>query len=159
MDHFEQWLARMMRESEEHTPLAPRHRERIREGVRARRRARAARRAAGSVLAVAGLAVGLFLLPGGPDRVEPAGTPPRPRVSPVPSYPGPTRAPDGYPGEPSSSSPPASPPLPGGTAVTTPPYSTSDPPSGTPSPTDLPDPTATTARGEPEGISAPVTGP
>ncbi|MFD7434853.1 cellulase [Streptomyces sp. NPDC059861] len=153
MDHFERRLARMMRESEEHSPFGPRHRQRIREGVRARRRVRAAQRAAGSVLAVAGLAVGLLLLPGGPDRAEPAGPSPRPEVSPVPTSPGPTRAPDGSAGEPSSPPTPTSPALPGGPiATTTPPYSTSHPPSGTPHPT---------SRSEPPGAptSTALTGP
>ncbi|MGW1539215.1 cellulase [Streptomyces sp. NPDC002309] len=134
MDHFERRLARMMRDSEEHSPFGPRHRERLREGVAARRRARAAQRAAGSLLAVAGLVVGLLLLPGGPDRAEPAGPLPRPATSPQSSGPGPTPTPD-------ASTQPALPAGPTGT--TTPPYSTSHPPSGTPDPadsTDLPDP-------------------
>ncbi|WP_336047326.1 hypothetical protein [Streptomyces sp. CA2R101] len=63
MDHFEQELARMMRDSQEDTLYEDRHRYRLHAGVRARRRARAAWTATGSVLTVAGLGVGLMVLP------------------------------------------------------------------------------------------------
>ncbi|GEC02743.1 hypothetical protein SSP24_03980 [Streptomyces spinoverrucosus] len=62
MDHFEQELARMMRDSQEDVPYEERHRSRLRAGVRARRRARTAWMATGSVLTIAGLGVGLLLL-------------------------------------------------------------------------------------------------
>lgn len=60
MDHFEQELARMMRDSQEDTPYEDRHRHRLQAGVRARQRARTAWMATGSVLTIAGL--GLMVL-------------------------------------------------------------------------------------------------
>src|SRR4051812_44879570 len=83
MDHFERELARMMRDAQEHTPFETEHQIRLRSGVRARRRARLAQKAVGSVLAVAGLGIGLFLLP--QDRVEnrPQAPVPRPALSPA----------------------------------------------------------------------------
>ncbi|MEU7058879.1 hypothetical protein [Streptomyces sp. NPDC046197] len=65
MDHFERELARMMRDTREHTPFRPRHQERLRAGVRTRRRTRMAQKAVGSVLVLAGLGAGLVLLPRG----------------------------------------------------------------------------------------------
>ena len=62
MDHFEQGLARMMRDSDEDTPYEERHQVRLRAGVRARQRARTVWMATGSLLAIAGLGVGLTLL-------------------------------------------------------------------------------------------------
>lgn len=76
MDHFERQLAQMMRSTREHSPFEPRHRERLRAGVRVRRRVRAAQQAIGSVVAVAGIALGVFLFPGTPVRSEPGS--PRP---------------------------------------------------------------------------------
>ncbi len=63
MDDFERELTRMMREGRAHTPFDPGHRARLYEGIRARRRTRVLVRAGGSALAVAGLSVGLALLP------------------------------------------------------------------------------------------------
>ncbi|MYW47658.1 hypothetical protein GT346_31205, partial [Streptomyces sp. SID161] len=60
-DHFERQLTQLMCQHGPQASFEARHREALRAGVRARRRVRAARRAAGSVLAVAGLALGLFL--------------------------------------------------------------------------------------------------
>lgn len=71
MDHFERELARMMRDTEQHTPFEPAQRDRLMTGVRARRRIRSAQKAVGSVLAVAGLSVGLFLLPHAPKGDRP----------------------------------------------------------------------------------------
>ena len=45
MDHFERELARMMRDSREHTPFEPEHQVRLHAGVRAHRRVRAVRAA------------------------------------------------------------------------------------------------------------------
>ncbi|WP_328501089.1 hypothetical protein OG828_11795 [Streptomyces sp. NBC_00457] len=82
MDHFERQLAQLMRDTQEHTPYEPKYQDRLRAGVRARRRVRAAQAAVGSVLAVAGLGIGLFLLPDGQVRDEPSAPNPRPAVSP-----------------------------------------------------------------------------
>ncbi|WP_329284772.1 cellulase [Streptomyces sp. NBC_01455] len=92
MDHFERELARMMRDTEEHTPFEPAQQDRLTTGIRARRRVRSARKAVGSVVAVAGLSVGLFLLPHTPegDRPEaplPMTGRPSPDVSPTPTPP------------------------------------------------------------------------
>nr|BFD83997.1 hypothetical protein StreXyl84_33980 [Streptomyces sp. Xyl84] len=107
MDHFERQLTRMMCAAEEHTPFEARHRERLWAGVRARRRARTAQRAVGSLLAVAGVGVGVFLLPGTRAGVEPAAPVPRPASSPLPSpsFPGTSPAPGFTPGGPSSPPP------------------------------------------------------
>jgi hypothetical protein len=85
VDHFERMLTRMLCESEQYTPIEPQHRERLRNGVRARQRARTAWRAGGSALAVAGLAVGLALLPGAFAANEPAVPAPQPTGTPYPS--------------------------------------------------------------------------
>lgn len=90
MDHFERELARMMRDTREHTAFEPKHQDRLRAGVRARSRVRAAQKAAGSVLPVAGLALGLFLLPGTSAEVRPQAPPPRPATSPTYRSPSPT---------------------------------------------------------------------
>lgn len=103
MDHFEQELARMMRDSQEETLYEDRHRDRLHAGVRARRRARAAWTATGSVLTVAGLGVGLMVLPSSLAQDGPAGpqhrsgtpaesgsTPSRPRPVPTATAPMPT---------------------------------------------------------------------
>ncbi|MFF4347343.1 hypothetical protein [Streptomyces sp. NPDC001530] len=107
MDHFERELARMMRDAQEHTPFEPKHQNRLRSGVRARRRARAAQKAVGSVLAVAGLGVGFFLLPHHPAEDRPQAPLPRPATS--PSYPKtrptPTSTPDAPPSETSTATP------------------------------------------------------
>ncbi|MEV5524823.1 cellulase [Streptomyces pseudogriseolus] len=63
MDDFEHELTRMMREDRAYTPYGPGHRARLYQGIRARRRTRVLVRAGGSALAVAGLSVGLALLP------------------------------------------------------------------------------------------------
>ncbi|TQK42538.1 hypothetical protein FBY35_3959 [Streptomyces sp. SLBN-118] len=151
MDHFERRLAQMMRDTQEPASIEPRHRERLQAGISARRRTRTAQRAAGSALAVAGLAVGLLLLPNAPDRVEPSSPRPQPATSPTPSAPGAT--PEVSPSAPTSSATSTDPALPddvsntatppaatgsstatgtpSGSGVTTPPFSTPPPPSGT----------------------------
>ncbi|MFJ6836124.1 hypothetical protein [Streptomyces sp. NPDC091209] len=86
MDHFERELARMMRDAQEHTPFEPAQQNSLRAGVRVRRRVRAAQKAASCVLAVAGVSVGLFLLPHTPDRDMPLGPVPRPATSPTSPY-------------------------------------------------------------------------
>ncbi len=100
MDHFEGELARMMRDSQEHTPFGPQHQRRLRSGVRARHRARVAQRAVGSALAVAGLGLGFLLLPHDTVETRPQAPLPRPATSPAPSSSA-TRVPDGSPTEPS----------------------------------------------------------
>ncbi|WP_406835880.1 hypothetical protein ACICHK_04980 [Streptomyces sp. AHU1] len=86
MDHFERELARMMRDTQEHTPFEPAQQNGLRDGVRARRRIRAAQKAASLVLAAAGISAGLFLLPHAPDRDRPLGPAPRPATTPVSPY-------------------------------------------------------------------------
>ncbi|MET7574566.1 cellulase [Streptomyces sp. NPDC005492] len=81
MDHFEQELARMMRDSQEDMPYEDRHRRRLRAGVRARRRNRTAWTATGSVLTVAGLGVGLVILANSFAQGGPTGPQPRPVTS------------------------------------------------------------------------------
>ncbi|MFK4106829.1 hypothetical protein ACI2L1_43660 [Streptomyces sp. NPDC019531] len=76
MEHFEQDLARMMRDSRQDTPYEDRHRQRLRAAVRARQRSRAAWMATCSAMVVAGLGVGLMALWG---SFAPGGTAPRPR--------------------------------------------------------------------------------
>ncbi|MCK1818718.1 cellulase [Streptomyces sp. XM83C] len=93
MDHFEQQLARLMRDTEQYSPFGPGHRDRLRAGVLARRRVRLAQKAVGSVLAVAGLSLGLFLIPDTAPRTEPGAPPPRPASSPPHSSPGATPSP------------------------------------------------------------------
>lgn len=152
MDHFEQQLARMMRNAEERASFEPTHRERLRAGVRARRRVRIAQRAVGSALAVAGLGVGLFLLPGGPTRAEPSDPRPRPATSPSP--PAPDTAPDVSPTAPSSSSATSSVPAsPDRTATTLPPVTTGS--SVTSSDTASETPHGSTAATAPPSTSAP----
>ncbi len=97
MDDFERELTRMMREGRTHIPLEPGQRTRLYDGIRARRRSRALVRAGGSALAVAGLSIGLALLPhlgsGSPPADLPlpatgstapgaSGSPPCPRPAP-----------------------------------------------------------------------------
>ncbi|MFE7267685.1 hypothetical protein ACFU9B_37605 [Streptomyces sp. NPDC057592] len=122
MDHFERQLARMMRDTETPTPFEPKHRERLRAGVRVRCRKRVAQRAVGSVLAVVGLSVGLFLLPGRATRVEPSHPGPRPASS--PSLSAPPATPDASLSAPPSSGTSTAPASPDGTAESAPPTAT-----------------------------------
>ncbi|WP_405825828.1 hypothetical protein OG241_49705 [Streptomyces sp. NBC_01390] len=87
MDHFEQDLARMLRDSRQDTPYEDRHRLRLRVAVRARQRFRTAWMATGAALTIAGCGVGLMALS---DTVAHGGTTPRPRpVTSAESVPGP----------------------------------------------------------------------
>ncbi|MEU4847042.1 cellulase [Streptomyces gilvosporeus] len=63
MEDFEHELARMMRDTQADTPFEDQHRQRLQAGVRARRRARTVWMATGSALTIAGLGVGLEVLP------------------------------------------------------------------------------------------------
>ncbi|MFJ3954262.1 cellulase [Streptomyces libani] len=63
MEDFEHELARMMRDTQANTPFEDQHRQRLQAGVRARRRARTVWVATGSALTIAGLGVGLEVLP------------------------------------------------------------------------------------------------
>ncbi|PTM96652.1 hypothetical protein [Streptomyces sp. VMFN-G11Ma] len=90
MDNFERELARMMRDSQEYTPFEAEHGARLRAGVRAHRRVRTVRRTAGSVLAVAGLGIGFFLLPHDPGENRPQAPHPQPIPATSPASPGPT---------------------------------------------------------------------
>ncbi|MEU7429632.1 cellulase [Streptomyces sioyaensis] len=63
MEDFEHELARMMRDTQADTPFEDQHRQRLHAGVRARRRARTVWMATGSALTIAGLGVGLEVLP------------------------------------------------------------------------------------------------
>lgn len=121
MDHFERQLAQMMCDTEAPAPFEPKHRERLWAGVRVRYRRRAAQRAVGSVLAVVGLSVGLFLLPGYVTRVEPSHPRPQPATSRTPSAPPATSGVS--PSAPSSSGTSTAPASPDGTASITPPAS------------------------------------
>ncbi|GGT09532.1 hypothetical protein GCM10010207_05340 [Streptomyces atratus] len=129
MDHFERQLAQMMRDTEAPAPFEPKHRERLWAGVRVRSRRRAAQRAVGSVLAIVGLSVGLFLLPGRTTPVEPSHPGPQPATSPSPSASPAT--PDASLSAPPSSDTSTAPAAPDGNATIMPPPSTSAPPSGT----------------------------
>ncbi|WP_405686301.1 cellulase [Streptomyces sp. NBC_00057] len=122
MDHFERQLAQMMCDTEAPAPFEPKHRERLWAGVRVRYRRRAAQRAVGSVLAVVGLSVGLFLLPGYVTRVEPSHPRPQPATSRTPSAPPATSGVS--PSAPSSSGTSTAPASPDGTASITPPATT-----------------------------------
>ncbi|MEV3971541.1 cellulase [Streptomyces sp. NPDC050698] len=155
MDDFERDLSRLMRDTQRHTPYEPAHRQRLHAGIRARRRSRLLWKAGGSAVAVAGLSVGLALLPGMITRAQPAD--PRPATSPTTSpdstpTPGPT-APSPTPTEQPETPPPATTSggvTPSGTTsapTTTPPTATAaesrtgttaPPPSSSPNPTTAP---------------------
>jgi hypothetical protein len=106
MDHFERELARMMRDSQEYTPFEAEHGARLRAGVRAHRRVRTVRRTAGSVLAVAGLGIGFFLLPHDPGENRPQAPHPQPIPATSPASPGPTPTGTAAPPSPTSSGSP-----------------------------------------------------
>ncbi|MGW2836597.1 hypothetical protein ACWCWD_02200 [Streptomyces sp. NPDC001493] len=91
MDHFEQELARMMRDGREDAPFEDRHRHRLRVAVRARQRTRTAWMATGSVLTVAGLGVALTVLSNSLAGGGPTGPLPRPVTS-AESVPAPSTA-------------------------------------------------------------------
>ncbi|MFB6846864.1 cellulase [Streptomyces sp. NPDC056373] len=83
MDDFERDLSRLMHDTRQHTPYEPAHRQRLHAGIRARRRSRLLWKAGGSAVAVAGLSVGLALLPSMFTRAQPADHRPRPVTSPA----------------------------------------------------------------------------
>ncbi|MET9150309.1 cellulase [Streptomyces griseoflavus] len=135
MDDFERELTRMMRDGRRHAPFEPGQRARLYEGIRVRRRSRVLWRAGGSALAVAGLSIGLSLLPGAGSRSLPADRPPLPATSPTspPPSPLPTAT------APSTSLPPTG--VPGTTAPGsggTPTFPPSGTPDATPSATATP---------------------
>ncbi|MFD7686513.1 cellulase [Streptomyces sp. NPDC059781] len=122
MDDFERELTRMMRDTRQPAPFRSEHQERLYEGIRVRRRARLLWRAGGSALAVAGLSVGLALLPGADSRSLPADRGPLPATGPTPPPVSPvptTSAPDT---EPSVSRPPTNTPGTTDTGTTSPGY-------------------------------------
>ncbi|MEU0674595.1 hypothetical protein ABZ330_17215 [Streptomyces sp. NPDC006172] len=106
MDHFERELAQLMRDSHEYVPFEPRHRDRLRSGVRARRRTRMAQRTVGCALVVAGFGLGFLLLPrDDPAENRPQAPQPRPVSSPVSPSVTPTRTSKASPSESPSSLP------------------------------------------------------
>ncbi|MGC0373276.1 cellulase [Streptomyces sp. SAI-229] len=156
MDDFERELTRMMRDGGQPAPFRSEHQERLYEGIRVRRRARLLWRAGGSALAVAGLSVGLALLPGAGSRSLPADRGPLPATGPTPPpvSPGPTTSAPAT--DPSVSWPPTHTP---GTADagTTDAGTTSPGYSGTP--TSLPSSTAPGTTAPPPVSTAPPTAP
>ncbi|MFJ8596979.1 cellulase [Streptomyces sp. NPDC093598] len=147
MDDFERDLSRLMRDTQQHTPYEPAHRQRLHAGIRARRRSRLLWKAGGSAVAVAGLSVGLALLPSLGTRAQPADRRPQPATSPTTSH-------DNRPTA-DAPSPSSTPTQPGSSApATTPGRGT---PSGGTTPPSGPTPTATaTAR---HTTSTPATPP
>ncbi len=126
MDHFERQLAQLMHSTHEHAPFEPRHRERLRAGVRTRRRTRALQQAGGFALAITGLGIALFLLPGRPHSVEPSSPRPEPATSPTAPAVSPSSTPtSSATGTEGTSSPPGST---GGTTSGPPPTTTTSPP-------------------------------
>ncbi|MFH9011972.1 cellulase [Streptomyces sp. NPDC017943] len=85
MDDFERDLSRLMRDTRQHAPYEPEHRQRLHAGIRARRRSRMLWKAGGSAVAVAGLSVGLALLPQMGSRAQPAEPRPQRTTSPAPT--------------------------------------------------------------------------
>ncbi|MGY5100178.1 hypothetical protein [Streptomyces sp. 900105245] len=124
-DHFERQLSRLMHSAREQASFDVRHQERLRAGVRTRRRVRAVRRAAGSVLAVAGLGLGLFLWPHGHIDDRPSAPHPRPLTEPSTTT-SPPPTPSATPSAPATSEFPtpdgdpttSEPPINGGSSVT-----------------------------------------
>lgn len=148
MDDFERDLSRLMRDTQQHTPFEAEHRQRLHAGIRARRRARMLWKAGGSAVAVAGISVGLALLPGMLTRAQsPADHRPQPSTSPTSSV---DTTPTTDAPEPS---PTPTRPEPTGPATT----SGGVTPSGTTSATSEPTPGATPSRGR--STSAPPTPP
>ncbi|MEU7472649.1 cellulase [Streptomyces sp. NPDC044984] len=151
MDDFERELTRMMRDTRQPAPFRSEHQERLYEGIRVRRRSRMLWRAGGSALAVAGLSVGLALLPGAGSRSLPADRGPLPATGPTPppvSPPPTTSVPST---DPSPSRPPTSASGTAGAATTAPGYG------GTP--TTTPGTTGRTTTAPPPYSSAPPATP
>jgi hypothetical protein len=168
MDDFERELTRMMRDTRQPASFRSEHQERLYEGIRVRRRSRMLWRAGGSALAVAGLSVGLALLPGADSRSLPADRGPLPATGPTPPpvSPPPTSVPStdpsfsppptstsattapGYGGTPTSL-PPTTTPGTTGRTTTAPPPSTSAPPATPPSTTAARSPSASAGEESP----------
>ncbi|EFL29931.1 predicted protein [Streptomyces viridochromogenes DSM 40736] len=159
MDDFERDLSRLMRDTQQHTPYEPEHRQRLHADIRTRRRSRLLWKAGGSAVAVAGLSVGLALLPNMLTRAQPADQDrrPPPATSPTPSYEDEptTNAPDPSPSstQPASSAP-ATATATGGDTPTgatgtsfrpTPTTTVPEPPATSEFPTPPPSPSPTTA--------------
>ncbi|MER7491024.1 cellulase, partial [Streptomyces sp. NPDC126497] len=89
MDDFERELTRMMRDARQPAPFRSEQRERLYQGIRVRRRSRLLWRAGGSALAVAGLSVGLALLPSTGSRSLPADRGPQSATGPASPSPSP----------------------------------------------------------------------
>ncbi|MEZ3181655.1 cellulase [Streptomyces pimonensis] len=156
MDDFEHELSRMMRDSRQPAPFRSEHQERLYQGIRARRRSRMLWRAGGSALAVAGLSVGLALLPGADSRSLPADRGPLPATGPTPP-PGPTASATSVPSaDPSVSRPPTSTSGTTGTGTTSPGHG-GVPPSLPPSTT--PSATGRDSTVPPSATTAPTTAP
>ncbi|MFI1417439.1 cellulase [Streptomyces sp. NPDC020731] len=156
MDDFERELTRLMRDTRQPASFRSEHQERLYEGIRVRRRTRMLWRAGGSALAVAGLSVGLALLPGADSRSLPADRGPLPVTGPTPPPVSPVPA-----TSPPSTDPSVSRPL-TNTSGTTSAGTTSPGYGGTP--TSLPPPASTDATGRdstapPPATTAPATAP
>ncbi|MER8223858.1 cellulase [Streptomyces sp. NPDC094143] len=148
MDDFERDLSRLMRDAQQHTPYEAEHRRRLHAGIRARRRARMLWKAGGSAVAVAGISVGLALLPGMLTRAQPpADHRPQPSTSPTSSV-DTTPTTDAPEPSPTPTRPEPTAPATTSGGVT---------PSGTTSATSEPTPSATPSRGR--STSAPPTPP
>ncbi|MFF6880374.1 MULTISPECIES: cellulase [unclassified Streptomyces] len=150
MDDFERDLSRLMRDTRQHTPYEPEHRQRLHAGIRARRRSRLLWKAGGSAVAVAGLSVGLALLPSMLTRAQPADHRPQPATSP-------TTSPDSTP----STAPPAPSTTPTEQPETNLPATMTDgstPTVPTSEPAAYPTPTATASEGR-AGTTPPATPP
>ncbi|MFH8498641.1 cellulase [Streptomyces coeruleorubidus] len=159
MDDFERDLSRLLRDTRQHTPYEPEHRQRLHAGIRSRRRSRLLWKAGGSAVAVAGLSVGLALLPNMLTRAQPADHRPQPATSPTPSQdrrptsdsPDPTTTPtSSEPSAPATTSGGST--LPGGPSTTispTPTATASESRTTSAPPTPPPSPTPTTAPPSP----------
>ncbi|MBT3152500.1 cellulase [Streptomyces sp. CHD11] len=106
MDDFERELTRMMHDSRRPASFESGQRDRLYKGIRVRHRSRVLWRAGGSALAVAGLSIGLALLPGAGSRSLPADRPPLPVTGPTPSRSSPPASPPAGTSFPSASYPP-----------------------------------------------------
>lgn len=151
MDDFERELTRMMRDTRQPAPFRSEHQERLYEGIRVRRRSRMLWRAGGSALAVAGLSVGLALLPGADSRSLPADRGPLPATGPTPPPVSPAPTVSAPSADPSVSQPPTN------TSGTTSAGTTAPGPGGTP--TSLPPPTTPGATGRATTAPTPSSSP
>ncbi|MFC9682504.1 cellulase [Streptomyces sp. NPDC056948] len=141
MDDFERDLSRLMHDTQQHTPYEPAQRQRLHEGIRARRRSRMLWKAGGSAVAVAGLSVGLALLPSMLTKAQPADPRPRPATSPTPTH---DNGPTADPSDPSSTPTRSAASVPATSTGSSTPTGTTSTPTG-PAPTATPSETGTTA--------------